>query len=244
MPKRKAASSSPSSLKAEKKRSDILQAARRCFHKNGFHQTSMQEICAAVGLGPGAVYRYFPSKQAIIEAMAHEERLEARAMIADLRSAEHFPDALGAITRAFAMRGRSNAEIGLMLEVYAEGSRAKRVATIIKNAEGEWVNALAQSIRIAQARGQIDPTVDARQTAFFITAIWDGLAIRTRFHPEEIAGSMADFFMDSLRNLLRRDPRRDRLLKSNFALTTEGSVDPASITEHTDVTDLRQLTLL
>ena len=54
--------------RAYQKLIDILKSAAKCFRKTGFHQTAMQEICAEVVLGPGAVYRYFSSKDAIIIA--------------------------------------------------------------------------------------------------------------------------------------------------------------------------------
>ena len=52
------------------RRDQVLQAAFVCFARRGFHQTTMQEICAEAGLSPGAVYGYFPGKDAIIEALA------------------------------------------------------------------------------------------------------------------------------------------------------------------------------
>ena len=43
----------------------------------GFHQTSMQEICAEAGMSPGNLYRYFPSKEAIIAGIGERDRAEA-----------------------------------------------------------------------------------------------------------------------------------------------------------------------
>jgi AcrR family transcriptional regulator len=52
------------------RRQQILDAARACFVRNGFHTTSMQDVIAEAGLSVGAVYRYFKSKNEIIEAIA------------------------------------------------------------------------------------------------------------------------------------------------------------------------------
>ena len=52
----------------EARRQQILEAARACFARQGFHQTSIKDICQEAGLSPGAVYRYFPSKEHIIAA--------------------------------------------------------------------------------------------------------------------------------------------------------------------------------
>jgi AcrR family transcriptional regulator len=54
------------------RRADILAAARRCFIRQGFQETSMQDLLAEAGLSSGAVYNYFRSKEEIIIAIAEE----------------------------------------------------------------------------------------------------------------------------------------------------------------------------
>ena len=54
------------------RRQQILDAARTCFLRNGFHQTSMQDVISEAGLSVGAVYRYFPSKNDLITALAEQ----------------------------------------------------------------------------------------------------------------------------------------------------------------------------
>ena len=56
----------------ERRREQILDAARRCFIRKGFHQSSMADVFAEAGLSAGAVYRYFRSKDEIITAIAEE----------------------------------------------------------------------------------------------------------------------------------------------------------------------------
>src|SRR3569833_792948 len=58
----------------ERRRQQILDAARRCFLRKGFHLTSMQDVFAESGLSAGAVYRYFKSKNEIITAIATVKR--------------------------------------------------------------------------------------------------------------------------------------------------------------------------
>lgn len=52
------------------RRAEIVAAARRCFARDGFHQTSMPDIAAEAGLSPGASYRYFASKEDLIIEIA------------------------------------------------------------------------------------------------------------------------------------------------------------------------------
>lgn len=58
------------------RREQILAAARRCFLRDGFHATSMQDLFAEAGLSSGAVYSYFASKDDMIVAIA-EENMQA-----------------------------------------------------------------------------------------------------------------------------------------------------------------------
>jgi AcrR family transcriptional regulator len=52
----------------ERRRRQILDAARACFIRKGIHATSMQDIFAEADLSAGAVYRYFKSKNDLIKA--------------------------------------------------------------------------------------------------------------------------------------------------------------------------------
>ncbi|WP_433801455.1 TetR/AcrR family transcriptional regulator [Actinomycetospora sp. CA-084318] len=54
----------------EENRRRILDAARRCFARDGFHQTSMPDIAREAGLSTGAFYRYYPSKDDVVLEVA------------------------------------------------------------------------------------------------------------------------------------------------------------------------------
>ena len=54
------------------RRRQILDGAARCFARNGFHATSMQDVLKEVDLSAGAVYRYFSGKEELIGAIVAE----------------------------------------------------------------------------------------------------------------------------------------------------------------------------
>ena len=66
------------------RRDQILGAARRCFLRDGFHSTSMQDLFAEAGLSAGAVYRYFASKDEVIVAIAEENMREVLVTVHEL----------------------------------------------------------------------------------------------------------------------------------------------------------------
>lgn len=82
------------------RRKQILAAATRCFARNGFHDTSMQDVIAEAGLSVGAVYRYFKSKDELRYAVAEEnvgELISELSTIADHEPPLPVADAMGRV---------------------------------------------------------------------------------------------------------------------------------------------------
>ena len=52
----------------EARRMEILRRAAVVFRRKGFHGAGMREIAAGLGIRPGALYHYFPSKQELLYA--------------------------------------------------------------------------------------------------------------------------------------------------------------------------------
>lgn len=51
------------------KREAILQAALQLFTERGFHGTAMPLVAELAGVGAGTIYRYFESKEALVNAL-------------------------------------------------------------------------------------------------------------------------------------------------------------------------------
>lgn len=58
-----------SSRSSEERREEILRAGLDLFALNGFHGTSVRQIARAVGVNEATLYHYFPSKDAILQAV-------------------------------------------------------------------------------------------------------------------------------------------------------------------------------
>jgi AcrR family transcriptional regulator len=66
------------------RREQVLSAALRCFADQGFHATTMADVIRESGLSAGSVYRYFPSKTALIQAGSEGIFSAARGALAEL----------------------------------------------------------------------------------------------------------------------------------------------------------------
>ncbi|MEV0467648.1 TetR/AcrR family transcriptional regulator [Nocardia tengchongensis] len=75
----------------ERRRQQILDAAQTCFARKGLHATTMQDVFTESGLSAGAVYRYFKSKNDIIEALATEATVDLRATLTEAVYSDPLP---------------------------------------------------------------------------------------------------------------------------------------------------------
>src|SRR5262245_63469351 len=88
----------------------IMDAAKVCFVRFGFQGASMHQICAEAGMSPGALYRYFPSKEAIIEAIVENDRKQDAKIFAAMLSCR---DIAKGFTKAGMMHMRYIKESGM-----------------------------------------------------------------------------------------------------------------------------------
>lgn len=187
-------------LKAEIRRREILDAAQACFEKRGFHATSMGEICAQAGMSPGGLYRYFPSKEAIIAAMAEDERRAATLAFDAVRSSDNFLVALSNLCEKFAEAYADPCRAAFAAELLAEAVRNPSFAQVAREAETRIRAEVSDLVRSGQAMGHVDPTLDAEEAAAVLMAAADGLGLRLAFMGDYSAKSAAS----ALKNLVLR----------------------------------------
>ena len=92
------------------RRSRILDAAERCFSRDGFHGSTMQAICREAGISAGALYVYFASKEALIEGLTSRDRDEILAQFAQASGEGDFLGAVGALHSVLAVEVRDPRE--------------------------------------------------------------------------------------------------------------------------------------
>lgn len=161
-----------------RRKSEILAGARTCFIEKGIHQTSMQDICQRSQISPGALYRYFASKQAIIEAIAAAEQQSNADLIDHLKGAKNPTAALLEALPELLDHILDHDFARLMVEISSEASRNPAVQTLFAAIDEQFQHDLNS---IFAARRKFGPFGDADQTAhqiFVLLALIDGLVTR------------------------------------------------------------------
>lgn len=161
------------------RRRQILDAAKRCFARNGFHATSMQDILSEADLSAGAVYRYFKGKDEIIGAIAAETLTAVREVFA---RADGVPASLGeALKLMFESEQRlaDTEQIGtLAIQAWTESLRNRSVSKQLVASLDAKRRDFAEVVRIYQARGAIACDVPPESVASVLVALMHGFLVQ------------------------------------------------------------------
>jgi AcrR family transcriptional regulator len=69
--------------RSEDKKECILSAALELFAEKGFHGTAVPEIASKAGVAAGTIYRYFDSKEAMVNAVYQRHKAMMLAAVLD-----------------------------------------------------------------------------------------------------------------------------------------------------------------
>lgn len=161
------------------RRQQILDAARTCFLRNGFHMTSMQDVIAEGGLSVGAVYRYFKSKNDIVEAIAEQYATQVSdllvALVAD--PDRSLVDVMEGAVGVIDVNIGPDGPMRLAVQVWAEALRDDRVGEIAKRVYDRLRSNFVTVARRAAETGELpaDTDPEAAGSALFSLVIGYGL---------------------------------------------------------------------
>jgi TetR/AcrR family transcriptional regulator, repressor for uid operon len=166
----------------------ILEAAERAFVGNGFHTTTMQHVADEAGMSAGNLYRYFPSKEAIVEGLCELDQVEMAQAFAELMADDrHIGEAMRCGLRKHVL-GKPPEKARLLVEIWAEAGRNPRVAQLSRAIDAEVRARVEGLMDAAKAAGVASPSLDSRFGArFFVTFIaglFKRMAIEADFDPE------------------------------------------------------------
>lgn len=166
------------------RRTRILDAAERCFVRAGFHRTTMQDVASEAAMSAGNLYRYFPSKHAIVQGLCERDRREVADGFRQMQeSGADFMAGFNELGRRhFADEPREKAV--LCLEIWAEATRNPDFARLSADFAADVIDRLTGLLDAAKAAGNIAPALPNRIIATLICTLADGLFVRRAILPD------------------------------------------------------------
>ncbi|CCK31728.1 TetR family transcriptional regulator [Streptomyces davaonensis JCM 4913] len=197
------------------RRRQILEGAARCFARNGFHATSMQDVLKEVDLSAGAVYRYFSGKDELISAIVKGVLAELVTVFEEVTRQSPPPplDELVGEVLGRAMRIWGSLTIDdapafprLMMQVWAETARDPDLSGVMDEVYGVVSVAWTRVFEGYQDAGMMRADIPAEHVARTMVAAVQGfIAQQSLFGPVPV-----EVLQDGLRALMSMAaPRSD-----------------------------------
>ena len=164
------------------RREAILDAAEQCFAASGFHGTTMQDICRAAAISPGALYGYFESKEDLISGIVERDRGKIADQLAALAEAPDLIQALSKLGEYYTIEEPQYKRV-LCVEIGAEATRNEKVAKIFRSVDTFVQDSFTQLFERARQEGRIEPDLDAGTLAKLLCIIGDGMFWRRAVAP-------------------------------------------------------------
>ena len=198
-----------SAQQREARRARILEAALKCFSRDGFHQTTTADIVRESGVSQGALYLYFKSKNEVIAALADDRHHREAALNA---LAEHEQDPLRsilALIRLYAERLSDPAHTDVLrvgMQGWAEALRNEYVRAGVLEGVSRARAALVRVIRRGQKRGVFTREIDATAMARVLVATFQGFVLQAAWEPKLDLGPCFELVTNLVQNFLVSKP--------------------------------------
>lgn len=170
-----------SDAQRESRRQQILDAARRCFSRDGFHATTTADIVRESGVSQGTLYLYFQTKDDIIVALA-DDRHQAEAFLHAVAQSE--PDPAEGLALLFELYGRSlgdparAAQRRVGVQGWGEALRNPVIHASVTAGVEQVRREIVRLVQRGQASGQFRADVAPDAAARTLIAMFQGLTLQ------------------------------------------------------------------
>lgn len=165
------------------RRNQILDAAVRCFADKGFHGTSTADICRAAGMSSGNMFHYFPTKDAVVMAIAEEDRRQTAAMFASIDPSANVVHSVIRLAE-MTMAGFADPVLArLGIELAAEAARNPAMAAMFEDNDRMTKDLLRDLLDEGIRRGEVAATLEVEAAVRWLIALIEGAIGRAAMDP-------------------------------------------------------------
>lgn len=195
----------------EARTNQIILAAWECFARKGYYQTKMADIAKEAGLSAGAIYRYFPSKEAVLKAISEHSLERDLDLMERARASEDEPIAalelLSLAMRSLFQSPGFETLTRVQVELRPEFLRNDDLKQSMKKNLRVMLTASSLLISEAKQKGQIKPNVDPEALAMLAMCFNEGMR---QFHLVDPQTFKPEPLIDLLRGLVL-EPHEDSM---------------------------------
>jgi AcrR family transcriptional regulator len=162
----------------QERKAQIYQAALICFHRKGYHLTTMDDIVVESGLSKGTLYWYFESKKDLFISMLRQvmdqfgQEMETIAT-QEGRAADKLRASLALFRTELVEVGTF---FGVMMEAWALTRHDEQVEDLIREIYTPYADLMTRIIREGVSNGEFR-VASPEATALVLLALFDGITL-------------------------------------------------------------------
>jgi AcrR family transcriptional regulator len=172
-------------------------SAWKCFSRQGFQATTMDEIIAETGMSSSSVYRYFASKDDLIASAAEESLTGTKGALDELKRRRPVPgprETLIAITKAL-QRQIDEPDYDLSkitINAWAEALRQPQLHERAYRFYRETHKSLVELSRLWQSEGLVAPDGDPASIADLFITLMPGMIVTRHLYRPATGARLAE----------------------------------------------------
>ena len=191
-----------------KRRDQIVQQATVLFAAEGFDRVTIKQLAEACGITEPALYRHFPSKEAIYEAVLDGvgRSVSQTELVESLKDERDLEVVLGLTARHILTFYTRHSETYRLLLYSALGGHEK-ARQVFRSVRGMYVRLLAEKLAQLRDAGVVraqNPEITARCFVGMVfdcslgVSLWKGFQGKT-FSPDEVIANNVPIYVAGLR---------------------------------------------
>ena len=166
------------------RQAQILDAAWRCFYRQGVQATTMEQIIAESGLSASAMYRYFAGKDDIIVAAVSSSLSRLGRMLQPVLEAPERCSVQALLLQVTSLIQTFSARRGfdlttIALHGWSEAQRNERLRELMRGFYAAFRDRLAARVPRWQAAGEVDPAASPDDVAQLLMSITLGFVAQS-----------------------------------------------------------------
>ena len=182
------------------RRNHVLVSAWKCFSRQGFHATSMDDVIAETGMSSSSVYRYFRSKDELIEAAAEESLSRTYLVLTELTSHDPVPspaETLAAMLEALRQRQEGDYDLTkISMTAWAEALRRPAMRDFAFHFYAKVTGAFTALAQRWKAAGLLPKDTDPASLASLFVTLMPGLIVMSHLYELPTAGILTAGMVD------------------------------------------------
>jgi AcrR family transcriptional regulator len=168
------------------RRNHVLVSAWKCFSRQGFHATSMDDVIAETGMSSSSVYRYFRGKEELIDAAAEESLSRTYLLLTELTSHDPVPspaETLAAMLNTLRERQHGDYDLTkISMTAWAEALRRPAMHDFAYHFYAKVTGAFTALAQRWKSAGLLPQDADPAALASFFVTLMPGLIVMSHLY--------------------------------------------------------------